>query len=176
MHVIFSHGKEAHPAGEKILALTRVATQLGFTTESIDYRDQRNDPEGRVARLLAAADNAPRPLVLVGSSMGGYVSAVASASLRPQGMLLLAPAIGLPGYADPDPQPCADHLQIVHGWMDEIAPVQNVTAYAFAHAAPLCVLPDGHRLLASMTQIEMLFAQLLQRVAADHAQASAVSE
>jgi len=37
--VIFSHGKESGPWGSKITTMSKVAEQLGFRVESIDYQD-----------------------------------------------------------------------------------------------------------------------------------------
>ena len=51
------------------------------------------DPNQRVEKLFELQPQASENLVLVGSSMGGYVSARASEKLKPQGLFLLAPAI-----------------------------------------------------------------------------------
>ena len=45
--------------------------------------------------------------MLVGSSLGGHVSAAAAAALRPRGLFLLAPAFYMPGFEAYTPQDVA---------------------------------------------------------------------
>lgn len=158
--VCFCHGRESGPWGTKIRRLARVAEQSGCRVVSPDDRETQ-DPEERVQRLLTLAAGLPGPLVLVGSSMGGYVAAVAAAQLQPIGLFLLAPAVGLPGYAVAEPVPATPHITIVHGWDDDIVPVDNVLRYASARRAELHLLPDGHILHNELDRIERLFADFL---------------
>jgi pimeloyl-ACP methyl ester carboxylesterase len=158
--VVFSHGKESGPWGSKIEALAGTARARGCDVLSIDYRDL-TDPEQRVERLLAQALPPHEALVLVGSSMGGYVSVVASARLRPRGIFLMAPAVYLPGYHHQDPVPVADRVAVVFGWRDEVVPVDNGIAFARRHAAALHVLDSDHRLNDSIGEITLLFGQFL---------------
>ncbi|NJC89075.1 MAG: alpha/beta fold hydrolase [Desulfuromonas sp.] len=158
--VCFCHGRESGPWGTKIRRLALVAEQFGCRVISPDDRDTQ-DPDERVRRLTTLAAALPRPLILVGSSMGGYVAAVAAARLQPIGLFLLAPAIGLPGYSVAEPLPATPHLTIVHGWGDDIVPVENVLRYAMARRADLHLLPDGHVLQNELDRIERLFADFL---------------
>ncbi|TLM67888.1 MAG: alpha/beta fold hydrolase [Deltaproteobacteria bacterium] len=158
--VCFCHGRESGPWGTKIRRLARVAEQYGCRVISTDDRDTQ-DPEERVGRLLDLAAGLAGPLVLVGSSMGGYVAAAAAARLQPLGLFLLAPAVGLPGYAVSAPAPQACRLTIVHGWDDEIVPPANVQQFAAAHRAVLHLLPDGHLLHDQLDRIERLFSDFL---------------
>ncbi len=162
MHIYFSHGKESGPWGTKIRRLAAVAQQAGWQVTSIDYTTTRN-PDARVQILLNAHPTG-EPLVLVGSSMGGYVSAVAAQTLTPGGLFLLAPAIDLPGYAVQNPQPHAAVIEIVHGWRDEIVPPENVLRFARERRTTLHLLDDAHRLVNVLPQIETLFAAFLARV------------
>ena len=50
--------------------------------DSIDYTDTY-DPDLRVERLVSILKNAKEKCILVGSSMGGYVSLMASREVRP---------------------------------------------------------------------------------------------
>lgn len=158
--VCFCHGRESGPWGTKIRRLARVAEQFGCRVISPDDRDTL-DPDERVRRLETLAADIPGPLLLVGSSMGGYVAAAAARQLQPLGLFLLAPAIGLPGYALTDPAPQSTHLIIVHGWDDTIVPVGNVLRYAEAQRAELHLLPDDHLLQNRLDRIERLFADFL---------------
>ena len=88
----------------------------------------------------------PGPMVLVGSSMGGHVSAAAAARVRPLGLFLLAPAFYMPGFEAYTPQDVACPTAIVHGWHDAIVPVENSMRWAREHKAALHVLNSDHRL------------------------------
>ncbi len=96
-YVVFSHGKDSEPWGNKIAAMAEIAREEGFQVESVDYRGIEK-PEDRVTRLLAFCKDLRGSLVLVGSSMGGYVSVAGSSLLQARGMFLLAPALYMPGY------------------------------------------------------------------------------
>jgi len=158
--VCFCHGRESGPWGTKIRRLARVAEQLGCRVVSPDDRATQN-PDERVRRLVTLAGGLPKPLILAGSSMGGYVAAVAAGQLQPAGLFLLAPAVGLPGYAVPEPAPSITHLTIVHGWDDDVVPVDHVLRFARAERAALHLLPDGHLLQNQLDRIERLFADFL---------------
>jgi pimeloyl-ACP methyl ester carboxylesterase len=158
--VIFCHGRESGPWGTKIRRLARVAEQCGCRVVSPDDRDTQ-DPDERVRRLASLAKKFSGPLILVGSSMGGYVAAVASNQLQPVGLFLMAPAVGLPGYAVAAPAAQTPSLVIVHGWDDDVVPLVNVQQFAREHRARLHILPDGHILQHELDRIERLFADFL---------------
>jgi alpha/beta superfamily hydrolase len=139
-----------------------MAERAGCRVVSCDDRDTQ-DPDERARRLVASSATFSAPLVLVGSSMGGYVAAVAAAELHPAGVFLMAPAIGLSGYRVADPQPSTPCLTIVHGWEDDVVPLPPVLAFARTRHAELHVLADGHLLHASLDAVERLFAAFLDR-------------
>jgi pimeloyl-ACP methyl ester carboxylesterase len=143
--VVFSHGKESGPWGRKITAMAALARESGMGVESVDYRGI-DDPTARVEKLVTAAGNIRESLVLVGSSMGGHVSAAAAGRLRPRGMFLLAPAFYMPGFESYTPQDVPCPTAIVHGWHDDIVPVENSIRWAREHHAALHVLNSDHRL------------------------------
>lgn len=147
--VVFSHGKETGPYGRKIKQLIAFAETAGAQAISIDYQHTQ-DPDERVQHLLQAELPLHKKLILVGSSMGGYVSAVASKTLKPKGLLLMAPAIGLPGYVEQNPEPCADSCAIVHGWQDDVVASQLVYDWAARHQLMLQLVNDDHSLHQSI--------------------------
>lgn len=158
--VVFAHGKESGPWGSKITYLARIAETLGFAVDSPDYQGME-DPHARVDRLLERAPTGA-PLVLVGSSMGGYVSAMACEQLAPNALLLMAPALYLDGYPG-DPTACPADTTVVHGWADDIVPVDSSIRFAQARHAALHMVADDHRLADSLDLIGHLFARQLQR-------------
>jgi pimeloyl-ACP methyl ester carboxylesterase len=143
--VVFSHGKESGPWGSKITAMADAVKDLELAVLSVDYRGM-NDPAARVDKLIATVSQINEPVVLVGSSMGGHVSAAAAATLGAQGMFLLAPAFYMPGLEAYTPQDAACPTVIVHGWQDVIVPVENSIRWAREHRAALHVLDSDHRL------------------------------
>lgn len=160
--VIFAHGRESGPWGIKIRALAKIAERFGCRVISRDDSDNR-DPDLRIARLIDEVKTLDGPVVLVGSSMGGYVATVASQVVQPVGLFLMAPAFGLPGYADPAPRPICRELTVVYGWDDEIVPVQAVLDFARRHQAMFHIVPAGHALLEQVDWLGQVFELFLGR-------------
>ena len=149
--VCFAHGKESGPWGRKISAMAEYARARGLTVMSPDYRFTM-DPDERVRHLLAQSLPPSGELILVGSSMGGYVSAVASGQLRPRGLFLLAPAVDIPGY-DADTTPGSERVDVVHGWHDDLIPPEIVYGWAKRHRARLHLVDSEHTLTSALPWI-----------------------
>src|SRR3989440_9284223 len=98
-HVVFSHGQESGPWGRKISALAEVARSEGYDAHSVDYRGIE-EPRGRVGKLVDFCKELAGDLVLVGSSMGGYVSVASASLLHARGVFLIAPALYLEGLPE----------------------------------------------------------------------------
>jgi pimeloyl-ACP methyl ester carboxylesterase len=158
--VIFAHGKESGPWGSKITAMAAVVRDLQVAVESVDYRGL-DDPGERVRKLIAVGAELKEPVVLVGSSMGGHVSAAAADRLKPRGLFLLAPAFYMAGYEQYTPQDVACPTAIVHGWHDDIVPVENSIRWAREHQAALHVLNSDHRLEDQIDAICLLLRAFL---------------
>lgn len=163
--VIFAHGKESGPWGAKIKHLADIAEVLGCNVLSPDYSDLA-DPDMRVQKLLSMQPLPHNKLILVGSSMGGYVSAIASATLKPDGLFLMAPAFYMPGYVVVKPVPSAQHMAVVFGWHDKIIPVENGIRFAKENGSDLYILNSGHKLDDVLVQVGILFRDFLCRVLA----------
>jgi len=161
--VVFSHGKESGPWGSKITAMAAMVRDLGLAAESVDYRGI-DDPAARVRRLIDFAAPLEGPLVLVGSSMGGYVSAAAASLVNPKGLFLLAPAFYMPGYEQYTPQEVLCPSVIVHGWHDDIVPVDNSIRWAREHRSALHLLDSDHRLENQLEAICLLLRGFLLRL------------
>jgi alpha/beta superfamily hydrolase len=161
--IIFSHGKDSEPWGGKIVAMAEVARRHAMTVDSIDYRGI-DDPFARVVKLEAACKALSEASILVGSSMGGYVSAAVSARLPTRAMFLLAPAFFMRGYEQYTPVPAPCPISIVHGWNDDIVPVENSIRFAQLYKSTLHILDSDHRLTADINEICELFDAFLSRV------------
>lgn len=161
--VIFSHGQESGPWGTKITRMAATVRALGCRAESIDYQGIA-EPGARVTKLVDACRDIPEPKLLVGSSMGGHVATAAAEKVNAVGLFVLAPAYYMPGYEDLTPPPPGMPFTIVHGWRDDVVPVENSIRYAKACGATLHILDGDHRLTANIEEINMLLRHFVARL------------
>ena len=162
--VMFSHGKEGGPWGVKITAMAAVVRDLGLAVESLDYRGME-EPTARVDKLIGAAANVRGAVVLVGSSLGGHVSAAAASRVEARGVFLLAPAFYMPGFDADTPRDIACPAAVVHGWHDDVVPVDNSVRWAREQGAALHVLDSDHRLEDRIDAICLLLRAFLTDLA-----------
>jgi len=156
MKVYFSHGKESGPWGHKITVLANVARKQGCSVNSIDYSDIL-DPDLRVERLVNILINEKDDFLLVGSSMGGYVSLVASEMVSAKGVFLLAPALFMQDYKK-QIYTNKNNIEIVHGWSDEIIPTENSIKFAKSINCSLHLTAGDHRLNSSLDVVTQIFS------------------
>lgn len=160
--VIFSHGQESGPWGTKIRAMAELVKSLGCEADSIDYRGIA-DPTERVEKCIRECADITDKLVLVGSSMGGYVATAAAGQLNAAGLFVLAPAYFMEGYEDLTPEPPPIPVSIVHGWHDDIVPVENSIRYASSCSATLHLVDGDHRLTANIDEINEYLSQFIKK-------------
>lgn len=163
--VIFSHGQESGPWGSKIRAMAERVKDLGCHADSIDYQGIA-DPTERVDKLRSECRDIDDDLILVGSSMGGHVATAAADALGAAGLFVLAPAYYMPGYETLTPDPPQMPICIVHGWHDDIVPVDNSIRFARQCAANLHIVNGGHRLTENIGEINQLLGQFIATVSA----------
>ena len=162
-HVVFSHGLESGPWGTKIQAMAETARAAGAEVASIDYQGMR-EPQPRVDKLLAALGDLDGHVVLVGSSMGGHVATAAAQSFAAAGVFVLAPAFHVAGYEDITPPVPGCPMEIVHGWHDDVVPVDNSIRFAREHDVTLHLVDSDHRLGSALPVINELLAAFLARL------------
>ena len=164
LHLVFRHGKESGPWGSKITKMADYAKSIcDCEIHSIDYQDL-DSPDDRVQRLIDFLKALDGKIILVGSSMGGYVSTVASTQVEVDGLMLLAPAFNLPGYKVHNPTTPCKNLQVIHGWHDDIVPYQNSVKFAEIHNAKLTLVNDGHRLSGSEGDLRKILKSILNNI------------
>ena len=172
-HYILSHGLESGPNASKITHLAGIIEAAGHSSERPDYGS--GDIATRINQLRAHADAArikypSRPLVLAGSSMGAYISAMVSLEVPTAALFLMAPPVIFRGPIREKPVETAalrmrtPICSIVHGWRDELIDAGEVVAFARAYLAELLLVNDDHRLGASMAQLESAFLALMTRL------------
>ncbi len=95
------------------------------------------------------------PLALAGFSFGAFVQAQVAQELRPQRLVLVAPAVGrFPLPAVPE-----DTL-VVHGEQDDVVALADVLDWARPQSLPVVVLPGtGHFFHGKLVEL----ARILQR-------------
>jgi len=164
--ILFSHGQESGPWGTKIRAMAETASSLGCEADSIEYQGI-SDPGERVDKLLRECSSIDDRLVLVGSSMGGHVATAAAAELDAAGVFVLAPAYFMPGYEDLTPTPPGMPVCIVHGWRDDVVPVENSIRYAKACRAELHIVDGGHRLTENIDDINYYLRRFIEMISGE---------
>ena len=161
--VIFSHGQESGPWGTKIRAMAELVKGLGCAADSIDYQGIA-DPTERVEKCIRECAGIDDDIVLVGSSMGGHVATAAAAQVGAAGLFVLAPAYFMEGYEELTPPPPEMPICIVHGWHDDIVPVDNSIRYARNCGATLHLVDGDHRLTANLDEINEYLRYFLDKI------------
>ena len=161
--VVFSHGQESGPWGTKIRAMAELAKGLSCKVMSIDYQGIA-DPAERVEKLKREAGAIDDRLILVGSSMGGHVATAAADELDAAGLFVLAPAYFMPGFESMTPEPPGMPMLIVHGWHDDVVPVDNSIRFARSCAATLYLVDGDHRLTANIDEINAQLDRFIRTI------------
>ncbi len=161
--VIFSHGQESGPWGTKIRTMAELVKGMGCRADSIDYQGIV-DPAARVEKLLRECSGMSDSLILVGSSMGGHVATAAADALGAAGLFVLAPAYYMQGYEELTPPPPPMPICIVHGWHDDIVPVENSIRYAHECSATLHLVNGDHRLTSNIGEINDYLEQFIRLI------------
>ncbi len=167
MYVIFSHGHLSSPDSAKIRRLSPIVEEAGLLWRALDYRDLRDDAGGRVERLCRELESLDEPAILVGSSMGGYVSVAAACRIPVRGLFLLAPALYLndrypdAGLIDQEYPVQSGPICVMHGWRDDIIPWRNALRFAEAKSASLHLFDTDHGMHSAMDQISDLLRAFL---------------
>ncbi len=164
--LILSHGLESGPDATKVSALAAIAEPLGFRSVRPDYRDlDASQDVGRIdERITRLKTHAPAdaPVILAGSSMGAFISGLASLEINCVGLFLIALPVKIPGYErrfDAARVPTA----LVHGWDDELCPVDSAITFARTRGDAITLVRDDHRLSAHVDFIAGQFCQFLGR-------------
>lgn len=164
--VIFSHGQESGPWGSKIRSMAENVRELGCDADSIDYQGI-SDPTERVDKLIASCEKIADPIVLIGSSMGGHVATAGAERVGAVGLFVLAPAYYMPGYEELTPVAPDIPISIVHGWHDDIVPLENSIRFAKQCSATLHIVDGDHRLTDNIDEINYYLTRFIDGLAGD---------
>jgi alpha/beta superfamily hydrolase len=89
------------------------------------------------------------------------VATSASALLHARGLFLMAPAFYMPGMEQLTAKPAPCPKTIIHGWKDDVVPVENSIRFAREHDATLHILNSDHRLHSELSLVNYLFEYFL---------------
>lgn len=160
MIVIFSHGREGSPSGTKSKILEKIARELHYEFLAPDYTSIEN-PDDRANKLIEIVNSMESPIILAGSSMGGYISTVVSNTIKCAGLFLIAPALYMPNYKVQLYPTNANTVYVRHGWQDEIIPVENSIKFAKSINCELKVVNDNHRMSKTLLDLQNSFRNFL---------------
>lgn len=163
LNIVYSHGRRGAKGKGKSVRLLKAARELGHHTLEVEYLANDSIPKW-INKCQAACSTVQDNLVLVGSSLGAFVSIEISKHFSPCGMFLLAPALGLDGYPTLSLSIKHPNVQIIHGWRDRVVNPLDVVKYAQFQLADLLVINDGHDLRNSLDIIEGEFRRFLNRL------------
>lgn len=143
------------------VTLARTFAELGCVAVRFNFRGvgasegEFTGGDGEEQDMIAVAHyaqdqfGAELPLILSGFSFGGYVAARAAQQLKPQHLVLVAPAVGR--FAMPAVSP--DTL-VIHGEHDDVVPLANALEWARPQHLPVVVLPQAeHFFHGRLTQL-----------------------
>jgi predicted alpha/beta hydrolase family esterase len=150
VRLIFLHGRESSGQGFK-------ATMLRGLFPAVLTPDFTGPLEQRMAQLapiLAARSG----WVIIGSSMGGLMAALFTCQHPEQvrKLILLAPALTWPHFADHPPAPVRTPTVVYHGRRDTVVPLEPVRALceqAFTNLT-FHAVDDDHRLREAVLAID----------------------
>lgn len=164
MKVLFLHGLESGPHGQKYVALM----SAGYDVIAPDMRGlSLADRVLFIKDLLEGIATLPDPeLVIVGSSYGGITAVLATQenSLSVKGMVLCAPALERAELPNISPETLTTSIPtvIVHGDMDDVIPLQVSRNFIVRNPhVKLVTVVDDHRLAASSDAILAAVATLV---------------
>lgn len=168
-HVILCHGSGSSPQATKVSVLAGVAEELGWTSERPDFGDcdalgRAEAVTARVKRVAERMRAATQPPLLVGSSMGAFTAGLASLQTPCIGLFLLALPPLIPGHAQAFDMRRDVPTMLIHGFADEVCPVDAALTCARDHDMPTLLVADGHRLSDHVDLIARQFRLFLQQL------------
>ena len=162
-YIVFSHGQESGPWGTKITSMSKIAEKKQCRAISVDYRGII-DPEDRISKLIRECSSISDPVILVGSSMGGFVATAVASKIETQGLFLLAPAFFMDEFDNSLIQPVSVPIEIIHGWKDDVVPLENSIRFAESSKANLHILNSDHGLTDNLDNINRIFENFIEKV------------
>ena len=132
-----------------VTTLAKAFFALGHVVARPNFRGvgasggKHDEGRGEADDLLAVAAHlkgqyGSLPLTLAGFSFGGFVQTQVATRLKPQGMVLVGPAVGRIGSGTVPPG-----TLVIHGERDDVVPLAAVLDWARPQDLPVVVVPGG---------------------------------
>lgn len=96
------------------------------------------------------------------------MATAAAEKLQVAGLFVLAPAYFMPGYEELTPSVPDLPICIVHGWHDDIVPVENSIRFAGSCGATLHLVDGDHRLTANIDEINYYLKMFIEQLQKRH--------
>jgi alpha/beta superfamily hydrolase len=151
-----------------VYTLFKALLELGFIAVKFNFRgvgqsggahNPGENGAGETEDVLAVAEtiknrfatrfNGPPPLLLAGFSFGGAIQAYAAQRLKPQRIIMVAPAVerlSAPPILSPGVKHGAQNaptVLIIHGDQDNVVPLKSVLDWAAPQELPVVVVPGA---------------------------------
>jgi pimeloyl-ACP methyl ester carboxylesterase len=140
--IIFLHGLDSNSQTHKAAAIRAIYPSL----ITPDFTGSLEERMNQLYPILGDASN----WTLIGSSYGGLMAALFATQHPDQvrKLILLAPALMLPEFAESLPKPITVPTVIVHGFQDTVVPLNQITPLAEKVFQYLTyhIVDDDHRL------------------------------
>ncbi|RME89232.1 MAG: alpha/beta fold hydrolase [Anaerolineae bacterium] len=148
--LIFLHGLESSSQSSKAVLLRSLFP--GMLTP--DFTGSLEERMAQLAPILGDATG----WMIIGSSFGGLMGALFTCQHPHQvrKLILLAPALNLPAFAENLPAPVDVPTVVIHGTQDDVVPLEPVRALAKRVFRNLTyhVVEDGHRLQKTVPTLD----------------------
>ena len=89
-----------------------------------------------IAKLVDFCKELAGDLVLVGSSLGGYIAVASASLLHARGVFLMAPALYMEGLPELRAGVLDCPASVVHGWRDDVVPYEHSVRFANTYRPP----------------------------------------
>jgi alpha/beta superfamily hydrolase len=156
--------KVVHTLAKTLFGLSYAAIRFnyrGVGGSQGTFDQGAGETDDALAALAHARERAGSglPVVLAGFSFGAFVVSKVAASVAPQRMVLVGPAVGRFDVA----RVPADTI-VVHGEEDDVVPLRDVLDWARPQELPVIVFPGcGHFFHGRLPQLSRVVAGMLQR-------------
>ena len=168
-----------------VYTLFKALLELGFIAVKFNFRgvgqsggihDPSQNGAGETEDVVAVAESiknqfaarfgGPSPLLLAGFSFGGAIQAYAAQRLKPERIIMVAPAVerlNAPPIVSSSVKRETENapaILIIHGDQDDVVPLKSVLAWAAPQELPVVVVPGAEHFFHRRLHI-------LKRVVAD---------
>ena len=158
--------KVVHTLAKTFFALSYAAVRFnyrGVGASQGSFDDGIGETDDALAALAFARDRVgDLPVVLAGFSFGAFVASRAAASVTPERMVLVGPAVGRFPVA-----PVPEDTIVIHGELDDVVPLADVLEWARPQGLPVVVFPGvGHFFHGMLPRLSQVIAGMWQPRAA----------